>query len=456
MAQTMIRAFTVTSLVAIGSFACHQPGTARVEPTPLDSANAIQAAIARVAARSARSVVSLKCLDSTGSAVRFGTGFIAAGGRVVTNTHVVRGCSRVEVRDRFGALLLTARSVVAYCYTVDVVALPAIPSLPPSLHLGRSLPAVGQRIVVIGAQEGPAQTVSDGMVSAIRRGNDEGWFQVTAQISSASSGGPMLDLHGDVVGIAVVRSTGRQDVTSAVPASAITGVLAGYVRRVAFTDIPDGQETGDAQGAQSHEAAASNDSVTAAGVRQAKAIIDNAVWDTASAQTCQRQKDTVCLRRLRDPLASTIAHARSYLTAGFASHDSTVWLLTAAVALAGGSKLAQAGAYDEAYEWLDQLMIALARDSSDAMSAQEHQIRVQASFWFALADAVTLAKPYKEMIESRSCIPKNLVRDRIRRGLEALDVGDSVAPTASQIRGILLKYLSNIDRVTQVFHCAYC
>ena len=445
------------SLVVIGSIACRQPGTGRVQLTPLDSANALQVAIARVATRSARSVVSLKCLDSTGRDLRRGSGFVVGGGRIATNVHLVRGCWRVEVRDQRGDLLLTTHYAAAYCNFADVAVLPAIPSPRSTLRLTRALPDVGQPIVVIGAPERSTQTVSGGLVSAIPNGDDGRLVQITAQVSPGSSGGPVLDLHGDAVGIAVAQFPERQDRTYAVPASAITTALASDFRRIALTDIPGGQEADNAQRAQGHEGAASDDSTVAADIRRARAIVDSAVWDTASATPCTRQRDTVCLRKLRDVFVPRIASARVYLAAGFASHDSTVWLMTALVAESGGTKLAKAGAYDQAYEWLDQLMIELARESSTYLISQTQQIRVQASFWFGVADAVTLQVPYRQMVESKSCIIKDLVKRRIQRGLDALEVGASVAPAvASQMRNILLQYSSNMPKVSPTFACDYC
>ena len=445
------------TLIAVGSLACHQPGMARVEPTPLDSANAFRVAIARVAARSTSSVVSLKCLDSTGRDLRFGSGFIVVGGRVVTNASLVRGCSRVEVRSRSGELLLTTRSVVAYCNLVDVAVLPAIPSQPPGLRLTRSAPVVGQRVVVIGAPIGSTQPMADGLVRAVPSGSDGRLIQITGQVSPGSSGGPILDLHGEVVGVAVVQLPERQDRTFAVPASAITPALAGGVRRVVLTDIPGGQEEDNAQGAQRHEGAAPDDSTVAAGMRQARAMVDSAEWDTASASPCARQRDTVCLRKLRDVFVPRVAGARAYLSAGFASHDSTIWLMTALVAESGGTKLAKAGAYDQAYEWFDQLLTELARDSSGYQISLKQQIRVQASFWFGFADALTLQGPYRQMVESRSCTTTEIVKHRIQRGLDALEVGASVAPTvAGQMRSILLQYSSHMPKFMPAFACDYC
>ena len=192
----------------------------------------------------------------------------------------------------------------------------------------------------------------------------------------------------------------------------------------------------------------------AIGIRLAKAIVDSAVWDTASSGPCQRDRDTVCLRRLREAFVPRIAEARAYLSAGFASHDSTVWLATASVALSGGAKLAKAGAYDQADVWLDQLLTELAHDTSGYMILQKHQIRAQASFWFGVTTALSLGPAYTQMVKDKSCVEEKAVKDRVARGLEALDVGQTVAPgVTGQIRNILLQYSSNIVKVMPAIQC---
>lgn len=194
---------------------------------------------------------------------------------------------------------------------------------------------------------------------------------------------------------------------------------------------------------------------TAAAVRLAKTMVDNAVWDTTGE--CPRDRDTVCLIR-RDAFVSQIAPARAYLSAGFASHDSTVWLMTTSVALSGGTKLAKAGAYPQGFEWLDQLLTELARDSSRHSISQNQQVREQASFWFGVTDALSLQEPFRRLAASRSCNEvktlNHQIAERIARGLEALDVGQSVAAgVAGQMRSILIQYKSNLPKVTPVIHC---
>jgi tetratricopeptide (TPR) repeat protein len=186
----------------------------------------------------------------------------------------------------------------------------------------------------------------------------------------------------------------------------------------------------------------------------AKTIVDNAVWDTAKAGPCQRNKDTMCLRTLREAFVPKVDPARPYLAVGYASPDSALKLTAAVVGLSGGSKLAQATAYDAAYVWLDQLLTQLAPRSPADTSGPRQQIRAQASFWFGISTALSLGPLYGQMVKDKSCDQARGVNDRIARGIQSIDVGGRVAPTvAAQMRGILMQYQVNMPKVKQAFKC---
>ena len=183
----------------------------------------------------------------------------------------------------------------------------------------------------------------------------------------------------------------------------------------------------------------------------AKTIVDGAVWDTSKANPCQRAKDTVCLRRLREPFIAKVNPARPMLGPGYASADSGLKLTAYVVGLTGGSKLAQAAAYADAYVWLDQL---LGEMGPAAGPGPKEQIRAQASFWFGIASAVTLQEPYKHMVDHKSCDEAKTINERINRGIAAIDFGGRVAPSvAAQMRGIFNQYATNMPKVKKAFKC---
>lgn len=190
------------------------------------------------------------------------------------------------------------------------------------------------------------------------------------------------------------------------------------------------------------------------GLLIAKTIVDAAVWDTAVAGPCQRHNDTLCLRQLRAPFVAKLDPARPYLAGGFASPDSAIRLTTAVISLGGGSKLAQAGAYDAAYPWLDQLLTQLAPRSAADTTGARQQIRLQASFWYGLSSALSLGPLYQSMVKEKSCDQAKTINDRLNRSLQAMDFGGRVAPSvAIQMRSILMQYANQMPKVKQAFKC---
>lgn len=186
----------------------------------------------------------------------------------------------------------------------------------------------------------------------------------------------------------------------------------------------------------------------------AKTIVDAAVWDTARASALQASKDEATLTQLRGAFAAHVDSARPYLTPGYASPDSAFRLTTAVIGLSGGSKLAQAGAYETAYPWLDQLLTQLAPRSSADTTGARQQIRVQGSFWFGLSSALSLGKPYQQMVKDKSCDQAKVINDRIQRSRQALNLGGRVAPQVGiQMLGILGQYEAQMPKVKQAFKC---
>ena len=85
--------------------------------------------------------------------------------------------------------------------------------------------AVGDEVYAIGNPQGLEGTFSQGIVSSIRQIGSDTLFQITAPISPGSSGGPVLNAQGKVIGIAVATFSGGQNLNFAIPASYLTLLL---------------------------------------------------------------------------------------------------------------------------------------------------------------------------------------------------------------------------------------
>ena len=139
--------------------------------------------------------------DDSGKTRDFGTGFfVSQDGFFVTNKHVIEGAEQVTIKASNGDKF-TCTGILAEPPGTDLAVLKIDASGMTKAELGSSTDLVeGQRVLVIGTPEGLEGTVSDGIVAAIR--SNPRMIQITAPISPGSSGSPVLDETGKVIGIA--------------------------------------------------------------------------------------------------------------------------------------------------------------------------------------------------------------------------------------------------------------
>ena len=157
-------------------------------------------------------------LDQTVSGSGF---FISDKGYVLTNNHVVEGTSKVSIVLADGTQQ-DAVVVGADPYS-DIAVLKTSGAVPTVALLGNSdLLQPGESVIAIGSPLGDFKnTVTVGVVSATGRSIDTGQgyqiedlIQTDAAINHGNSGGPLVDLAGEVIGIntMIVRNTGSGDV----------------------------------------------------------------------------------------------------------------------------------------------------------------------------------------------------------------------------------------------------
>jgi len=185
----------------------------------------------------------------------------------------------------------------------------------------------------------------------------------------------------------------------------------------------------------------------------AKAMVDRAVYDTVQAH--RLKTDSVALQALRDAFAERLDTARAYLNRGLATNDSSQQLPAAVILLTGGSKLAQAGAYDHAYPWLEQaLQLVASRSPADTVGPRQ-QIRLQASFWYGVSSVQPLFKEYSAMVKSKSCVRAKAVNDWMTRAKQSLTFGARVhPPTVNSMLQNLAKLEAIMPQVKKQFHCS--
>ncbi len=170
------------------------------------------------------SAVAIETFDSKGEKLSRGSGFFVEADRIVTNRHVLEGAYRAEVHSSSGAVF-PVKGVLAVDAEGDIALLkidapaPLIRPLP----LDKTSPQEGESVVVIGNPLGLEGSVTNGIVSAVRDIPTFGRIiQITAPISSGSSGSPVVNMQGQVIGIATLQITGGQSVNFAIPSERIS------------------------------------------------------------------------------------------------------------------------------------------------------------------------------------------------------------------------------------------
>lgn len=175
----------------------------------------------QIAEKATPSVVLIRVPDGLGS------GFVvSADGRIVTNVHVVRGARTATVVAADGREFKDVEVMAAdEAHDVAVLRIGAHGLTP--LALGDSGAArPGEHVVAIGHPLGLGNTVSDGLVSAIRViSAQRTLLQISAPISPGSSGGPVFNDRGEVIGISTLVITGGQNLNFAVPINAVKPLL---------------------------------------------------------------------------------------------------------------------------------------------------------------------------------------------------------------------------------------
>ncbi len=170
------------------------------------------------------SAVAIETFDSRGEKLSRGSGFFIENDRIVTNRHVIEGAHRAEVHSSTG-VVFPVKGVLAVDAEGDIALLKIDLPNPPvrPLPLDKTSPQEGESVVVIGNPLGLEGSVTNGIVSAVRDIPTFGRIiQITAAISSGSSGSPVVNMQGQVIGIATLQVTGGQSVNFAIPSERIS------------------------------------------------------------------------------------------------------------------------------------------------------------------------------------------------------------------------------------------
>jgi tetratricopeptide (TPR) repeat protein len=175
------------------------------------------------------SAVAIETFDARGEQLSRGSGFFIDSNRVVTNRHVIENAYRAEVHS-YNGYVYPVKGVVAVDAEGDIAVLriEAPAGQVRALSLDRTSPQEGESVVVIGNPFGLEGSVTNGIVSAVRDIPTFGRIiQITAPISPGSSGSPVVNMHGQVIGVATLQITGGQSINFAIPSERISQLQSG-------------------------------------------------------------------------------------------------------------------------------------------------------------------------------------------------------------------------------------
>src|SRR5258706_1442976 len=206
------------------------PGTISAAPAGLLTwGRGPQDALPELVRRIKPSAVAIETFDSQGKALSRGSGFFIDADRGVTHRHVIENAYRVEVHSSNGNTY-QVKGVLAVDAEGDIALLkvdaPAHRVRP--LSLERTSPQEGESVVVIVNPFGLEGSVTNGIVSAVRDIPTFGRIiQITASISPGSSGSPVVNMRGQVIGVATLQITGGQSINFAIPSERISQLQTG-------------------------------------------------------------------------------------------------------------------------------------------------------------------------------------------------------------------------------------
>ena len=172
-------------------------------------------------------------------------GEVSGSGFLISNNGTIITCLHVIEEMRSGAIQLSdgdiynAFTIRAYDERRDIAIIQIAGFDLPHLELGNSNDVTpGEMVIVIGNPLGMEKTITTGVVSALR--NYEGIgkvIQTDAAANPGNSGGPVLNMEGEVIGIVNFKLRGSENLNFAIPINYARGLLETMGKEMALSDL---------------------------------------------------------------------------------------------------------------------------------------------------------------------------------------------------------------------------
>ena len=170
--------------------------------------------------------VYLEMSDAQVLPISYGSGFFVSQEHILTNYHVIAGAAHGTAKIVGKTRPYRIQGILGIDVENDLALLQVtIPGVTP-LRLGdNDKVRIGDQVYVAGSPKGLEGTFSDGIISRISRWEGRERLQITAPISPGSSGGPVLNSEGKVVGVAFMTIEGGQNLNFAIPSKYVKALL---------------------------------------------------------------------------------------------------------------------------------------------------------------------------------------------------------------------------------------
>src|SRR5258708_6056827 len=154
---------------------------------------------------------SLQGVVSIDTELASGTGFFTgASCLIVTNWHVVSEASQITIRTHSG--IKRPAEIIAHSKAKDLALLRAPVRSCTTLTLQNTSPHLAEEVFVIGDPLGFSGSVSRGIVSRVGDYKGVHVLQLDASMNPGNSGGPVVNHHGEVVGVSTFSVTAEEGV----------------------------------------------------------------------------------------------------------------------------------------------------------------------------------------------------------------------------------------------------
>lgn len=222
-------------------------------PSPALAPSPVELSSEELFARLAPSIARINVRDTDGRNIAVGSGVVIERSVVITNCHVALAGPRLFVTLR-GKIHEARLNVADKAHDLCSLDLPIASALPVAIGTADDV-RTGQKVIAIGAPQGLDLTISEGIVSSVRRlSAGDKIIQTTAPVSPGSSGGGLFDTRGTLVGIVTFQFSKGQNLNFAAPADWI-----GSLRNSSGSLLPPGtmpNERGDPGGLDAGDGAA--------------------------------------------------------------------------------------------------------------------------------------------------------------------------------------------------------